>query len=229
MKRNDEIPVEWLISDEIISYPKAIEFMKDRIKKIATKEESELIWLLEHPPLYTAGTSAKQKDLLFANKFEVFNSGRGGQYTYHGPGQRVIYIMLDLTKRKKDIRLFVKTLENWVIKTLDAHNIKGEIRDGRVGVWVKQPEKGINKEAKIAAIGIRLSRWVSFHGISINISPDLSHYDGIVPCGINEHGITSFEDLGHIISMSEVDITLRDKFEKQFGSTIQITNGQNFE
>ncbi len=215
-KRNDDIFVEWLISDKKIDYQSAIDFMQKRVEAIKQGKAKELIWLLEHPPLYTAGTSAKEKDLLNPNKFEIFQSSRGGQYTYHGTGQRVIYVMLDLNKRKKDIRLFVKMLETWVINTLSAFNIKGEIKEGRIGVWVERPEKGINSEEKIAAIGVRISKWVSFHGISINISPDLSHYNGIVPCGINNHGVTSFEDLGHLTSMEQVDIILREEFEKIF-------------
>ncbi len=219
MQRNDKNLTEWLISDELIPYPRAVEFMKARAKEIANGNANELIWLLEHPPLYTSGTSAKQKDLIDPNKFPVFDSGRGGQYTYHGPGQRVIYVMLDLSKRGRDIRSFVKSLEKLVIETLSQFNIKGEIIENRIGVWVERPEKS-NKTDKIAAIGVRVSRWVSFHGISLNISPTLSHYNGIVPCGISDYGITSFEDLGHIISMAQVDLILREKFEQIFGSTL---------
>ncbi len=219
MHRNDKNLTEWLISDELIPYPKAVEFMKARVKEIANGDANELVWLLEHPPLYTSGTSAKQKDLIDPNKFPVFDSGRGGQYTYHGPGQRVIYVMLDLSKRGRDIRAFVKSLEKLIIETLGQFNINGEIIDDRVGVWIRRPEKN-NKADKIAAIGVRVSRWVSFHGISLNISPTLSHYNGIVPCGINDYGITSFEDLGHIISMAQVDLILREKFEQIFGLTL---------
>jgi len=221
--RQDQLPVEWLIGNNPIPYPFALDFMKKRAQDIAKGEANELIWLLEHPPLYTAGTSARQTDLLEPEKFPIFEAGRGGQYTYHGPGQRVAYVMLDLTKRQRDIRALVKSLQAWIIATLANHNIKGEIREDRIGVWVKRPERGKNCEDKIAAIGVRVSRWVSFHGISLNIAPDLSHYNGIVPCGISDYGVTSFEDLGHIISLEEVDISLKEAFEKQFGATKNIT------
>jgi len=221
--RQDKLPAEWLISSNPIPYPFALDFMKKRAQDIARGEANELIWLLEHPPLYTAGTSAKETDLLQPKKLPIFEAGRGGQYTYHGPGQRVVYVMLDLTKRQRDIRALVKFLQAWIIATLANHNIKGEIREDRIGVWVKRPERGKNCEDKIAAIGVRVSRWVSFHGISINIAPDLSHYNGIVPCGISDYGVTSFEDLGHIISLEEVDISLKEAFEKKFGATKNIT------
>jgi len=192
--------------------------MEARVAAIAAGSKSEAVWLLEHPPLYTAGTSARPEDLL-QPRFPVFDAGRGGQYTYHGPGQRVAYVMLDLTQRGRDIRCLVQGLEQWVIDTLAAHNVTGERRDGRVGVWVQRPDKGQGREDKIAAIGVRVRKWVTFHGISLNVSPDLGHYDGIVPCGITDQGVTSLEDLGLLISMAEVDMVLRDRFEALFGPT----------
>ena len=213
--------VEWIIQDGLTDYDTAVEFMEARANAIAAGEAGELIWLVEHPPLYTAGTSAKSKDLVDPDRFPVFASKRGGQYTYHGPGQRVVYVMLDLNKRGRDVRAFVKQLETWVIDTLEQFNIKGEIRDGRVGVWVERPDKpltatGHTAEDKIAAIGIRLRKWVSFHGISINVEPDLSHFTGIVPCGITEHGVTSLVDMGLPVTMDDLDITLRESFSKCF-------------
>ena len=195
--------------------------MEVRAAAIAAGEASERVWLLEHPPLYTAGTSAKPADLVAPDRFEVFKSGRGGQYTYHGPGQRVAYTMLDLNTRGRDVRAFVQQLEHWVIGTLAEFGIDGQIRAGRVGVWVPRPDKapladGTIREDKIAAIGIRLRKWISFHGISVNIDPDLSHYDGIVPCGISDHGVTSFHDLGLPISMADFDLALRAEFPKHF-------------
>lgn len=216
--RSDKAAVEWRVEDEQVAYPQALEAMQKRARDISDDTASEQIWLLEHPPLYTAGTSAKANDLLMPNKLPVFDAGRGGQYTYHGPGQRVAYTMLDLRARGRDIRALVYNLEGWVIDTLEAHNIKGERRAGRIGVWVRRPDRGPDAEDKIAAIGVRVSRWVSFHGISINISPDLTHYEGIVPCGISDHGVTSFEDLGQIVSMEEVDTTLKTTFERRFGA-----------
>jgi len=217
MLRADGIPADWTIADRLVPYPTALETMQERARAIATGEAGEALWLLEHPPLYTAGTSAKSEDLLVPDRFPVFEAGRGGQFTYHGPGQRVVYVMLDLRERERDIRRLVSGLENWVIDTLAAFNIKGEKRDGRIGVWVRRPEKGPFAEDKIAAIGVRVSRWVSFHGISLNVAPDLDHYSGIVPCGISQHGVTSFEDLGHLVSMEEVDLVLKSTFEKHFG------------
>ena len=217
--RTDGRPVQWIISSEPVPYPVALEAMRARAAAIAAGEAEEAIWLLEHPPLYTAGTSAVPEDLL-SDRFPVYDAGRGGQYTYHGPGQRVAYVMLDLTRRGRDIRCLVKGLESWVIDTLAAHNITGERREGRIGVWVQRPDKGALKEDKIAAIGVRVSKWVTFHGISLNVMPDLSHYDGIVPCGISDQGVTSFEDLGQLVSMPEVDSVLRSAFEKQFGPTL---------
>ena len=202
-----------------IAYPVALDAMRTRASAIAAGEANEAIWLIEHPPLYTAGTSAVPADLL-TDRFPVYDAGRGGQYTYHGPGQRVAYVMLDLRERGRDIRNLVQNLEAWVIDTLAEHNIVGERRDGRVGVWVQRPDKGPAREDKIAAIGVRVSKWVTFHGISLNISPDLGHYDGIVPCGITDQGVTSFEDLGLLVSMPEVDSVLRGSFERHFGPTV---------
>lgn len=193
--------------------------MQSHAKAIANGDSEEAVWLVEHPPLYTAGTSARIEDLLSPDRFPVYDAGRGGQFTYHGPGQRVAYVMLDLRERGRDIRCLVSGLENWVIDTLSAFNITGEKREGRIGVWVKRPERGAFAEDKIAAIGVRVSRWVSFHGISLNVSPTLDHYSGIVPCGINEHGVTSLEDLGQIVSLAEVDSVLRARFETHFGPT----------
>ena len=201
--------------------------MEERIADIAADKAAECVWLLEHPPLYTAGTSANPADLVAPDRFDVFETGRGGQYTYHGPGQRIAYVMLDLKRRTQDVRLYVASLEEWIINTLAAHNIKGERREDRVGVWVARPEKGLGVEDKIAAIGIRLRKWVTFHGISINIEPDLSHYSGIVPCGISQHGVTSFVDLGYPVTMEDVDVTLRAEFETLFGPTDQTPQDAN--
>ncbi|MBS3848159.1 lipoyl(octanoyl) transferase LipB [Devosia sp. BSSL-BM10] len=223
LARNDARPVQWVISAEPVPYPVALAAMKARAAAIAAGAAEEAIWLLEHPPLYTAGTSAQPADLL-SDRFEVFDAGRGGQYTYHGPGQRVAYVMLDLTQRGRDIRCLVQGLEDWVVDTLAAHNIKAESKPApRIGVWVKRPEKGVLTEDKIAAIGVRVSKWVTFHGISLNVSPDLGHYDGIVPCGISDAGVTSFEDLGHLVSMPEVDSVLRQTFEARFGPTVDAS------
>jgi lipoyl(octanoyl) transferase len=217
LKRSDGATVEWLISDAPVPYPEALAAMKARAAAIAEGTASEAIWLLEHPPLYTAGTSAERKDLLEPERFPVYDAGRGGEYTYHGPGQRVAYVMLDLRARGRDVRCLVKGLEGWLIDTLSAFNIDGERREGRIGVWVRRPDKGFNREDKIAAIGVRVSRWVTFHGIALNVSPDLSHFGGIVPCGISDQGVTSFEDLGQLVSMPEVDSVLRAAFEHRFG------------
>jgi len=218
LQRDDAGPVEWRIFDRPLDYETALAMMDERVAAIAADAAPEAVWLLEHPPLYTSGTSARPEDLLNP-RFPVYPAGRGGQFTYHGPGQRVAYVMLDLTRRGRDIRCLVQGLEQWVIDTLAAHNISGERREGRVGVWVPRPEKGYAREDKIAAIGVRVRKWVTFHGISLNISPDLSHYDGIVPCGITDQGVTSFEDLGQLASMAEVDSVLRTRFEAIFGST----------
>lgn len=196
--------------------------MEDRVAAIRDGREPELIWLLEHPPLYTAGTSSNAKDLKDSKRFPVYEARRGGQYTYHGPGQRVAYVMLDLSRRGKDVRQFVAQVEDWVIETLNEFNVKGEKRQGRVGVWVVRPDKAPNadgspREDKIAAIGLRIRKWVSFHGISINVEPDLSHFDGIVPCGISDHGVTSLVDLGLPVTLHDVDIALEKSFQRVFG------------
>ena len=213
--------VEWKTSDTLVPYEDAVSFMETRAAQIAAGEADEMIWLLEHPPLYTAGTSAKIEDLTDPDRFPVYPSQRGGQYTYHGPGQRVIYVMLDLNKRGKDVRAFVKKLETWVIATLAEFNVQGEIREGRVGVWVERDDKpltisGHKAEDKIAAIGIRLRKWISFHGISINVEPDLDHFGGIVPCGITDHGVTSLVDLGLPVTMDDLDVALTTTFARLF-------------
>lgn len=223
--RDDGRPAQWIISEGLTDYADALARMKARAAAVATGEAEEAVWLVEHPPLYTAGTSAKPADLLAPDRFPVYEAGRGGQFTYHGPGQRVVYLMLDLRQRGRDIRRYVAALEGWVIDTLAAFNIRGELRDGRIGVWVPRPERGPDREDKIAAIGVRVSRWVSYHGIALNIAPDLSHYDGIVPCGISDRGVTSFEDLGHLVSMEEVDSALRTAFESRFGAAESYQNG----
>ncbi|MBB3808664.1 lipoyl(octanoyl) transferase LipB [Pseudochelatococcus contaminans] len=216
-------PVEWIVSDSPVPYETAVSFMEERVAAIAAGQASEAIWLVEHPPLYTAGTSAQGTDLLDTQGFPVYTTGRGGQYTYHGPGQRVAYVMLDLRRRAAngtpDLRRFVAALEAWVIDTLDAFNIRGERREDRVGVWVRRPEKGEGVEDKIAAIGIRVRRGVTFHGISLNVDPELDHYRGIVPCGIRGFGVTSLVDLGLLVSMSDADLALRAAFEPIFGPT----------
>jgi len=221
---DSEPPVRWLVSEGLTPYPEAIAFMEQEVERIAHGEADELVWLVEHPPLYTAGTSARAQDLLVPNRFPVFETGRGGEYTYHGPGQRVVYIMLDLKRRKRDVRAFVAAIEDSIIRTLDSMNIRGERREDRVGVWVRRPEKpplpnGAESEDKIAAIGIRLRHWVSFHGLSINVEPDLSHFTGIVPCGISGYGVTSLIDLGLPVTMEDVDIRYRQAFEQVFGPT----------
>lgn len=212
--------VEWRISDAPVPYPEAVALMESRVAEIADGGAPELVWLLEHPPLYTSGTSGSAGDLLEA-RFPLFSTGRGGQVTYHGPGQRVAYMMLDLKRRKPDVRAYVAGLEAWIIRTLAAFNVRGERREDRVGVWVSRPDKGPGFEDKIAAIGVRLRRWVSFHGISINVEPDLSHFDAIVPCGVVDprYGVTSLADLGQPVSMMEVDIALRQAFAEVFGPT----------
>ena len=211
--------VEWLISDTPVPYPEAIAVMEARVAGIAAHEAPELVWLLEHPPLYTSGTSGKAGDLLDP-RFPMFTTGRGGQLTYHGPGQRVAYVMLDLKRRQPDVRTFVASLEEWIIRTLLAFNVRGERREDRVGVWVSRPDKGEGFEDKIAAIGVRLRRWVSFHGIAINVELDLRHFDAIVPCGVADprYGVTSLVDLGLPVTVADVDIALRQAFEEVFGS-----------
>ena len=221
--RPDNQAVRWEISEDLIDYETAVSRMEMLAAKIHAGEEMERVWLLEHPPLYSAGTRAKDEDLI-DERFPVFRTGRGGEHTYHGPGQRICYVMLDLTKRTQDVRQFVSALEQWTINSLAALNITGERCEDRVGVWVKRPEKtplpdGTPREDKVAAIGIRLRKWVSFHGISINVEPDLSHYDGIIPCGVQGHGVTSLVDLGIPVSMSELDSILRAEFESVFGPT----------
>jgi lipoyl(octanoyl) transferase len=218
--------VEWRVSDGLTGYEEAVSAMQARAEAIAQGRTSELVWLLEHPPLYTAGTSATAPDVI-DSRFPVFQTGRGGQTTYHGPGQRVAYVMLDLKRRTPDLRRYVATLEEWLIRTLAAFNVRGERREDRVGVWVRRPEKGAGFEDKIAAIGIRVSRWVTLHGIALNVEPDLSHFAGIVPCGVKEarYGVTSLGDLGHIVSLPEVDVMLRREFEALFGPTIDYTVG----
>ena len=220
--RRDGRPVDWKISDSPVPYPTAQKFMDERVRAIAEGTANECIWLLEHPPLYTAGTSASSDDLADPNRFPVYQTGRGGEYTYHGPGQRIAYVMLDLKARDPDVRRFVTALEDWIIATLARFNIRGERRDERVGVWVSRPDKkpsaaDVPAEDKIAAIGIRLRRWVSFHGISLNVDPDLDHYSGIVPCGIRDYGVTSLHDLGIPVTMPEVDMVLREEFRGVFG------------
>ena len=213
--------VEWRISDAPIPYPDAVAAMEARVAEIAAQQAPELVWLLEHPPLYTSGTSGKAGDLLDP-RFPMFETGRGGQLTYHGPGQRVAYVMLDLKRRRPDVRAFVAGLEEWIIRTLAAFNVRGERREDRVGVWVARPDKGPGYEDKIAAIGVRLRRWVSFHGIAINVEPELSHFSAIVPCGVADarYGVTSLVDLGLPVAMEDVDVALRQAFEDVFGATM---------
>ncbi|MGB5905126.1 MAG: lipoyl(octanoyl) transferase LipB [Xanthobacteraceae bacterium] len=214
----DSEPVEWRIASSRVAYPDAVAQMEARAAAIAAGEAPELVWLLEHPPLYTSGTSGHDTDLLDA-RFPLFQTGRGGQLTYHGPGQRVAYLMLDLKRRRPDVRAYVATLEALIIRTLAAFNVKGERREDRVGVWVARPDKGPGHEDKIAAIGVRLKRWVSLHGIAINVEPDLCHFNAIVPCGIADprYGVTSLVDLGHLATMEDVDVALRQAFEELFG------------
>jgi lipoyl(octanoyl) transferase len=211
--------VEWLIADAPVPYPEAVAAMEARVAAIAAHQAPELVWLLEHPPLYTSGTSGRDADLLDP-RFPLFSTGRGGQLTYHGPGQRVAYVMLDLKRRQPDVRAYVAGLEEWIIRTLSAFNVGGERREDRVGVWVRRPDKGAGHEDKIAAIGVRLRRWVSFHGISINVEPDLTHFGAIVPCGVVDprYGVTSLADLGLPVTTEDVDIALRQAFAEVFGS-----------
>ncbi|WP_300395268.1 lipoyl(octanoyl) transferase LipB [Henriciella sp.] len=218
--------VEWAVSPAPVDYEAALAFMERRVRAIRDTGAPELVWLLEHPPLYTAGTSAKPEDLKDAARFPVYDAGRGGQYTYHGPGQRVAYVMLDVAQRGKDVRDFVAKLEAWIIEALDRFNVTGEIRDGRVGVWVDRTQPGgPMREDKIAAIGLRLKRWVSFHGISLNVEPDLSHFTGITPCGISEDGlgVTSLVDLGLPVTMEDADDALKAAFRKVFASGLVET------
>ena len=215
--------MEWKTSPGLVPFPEALAFMEARVAAIAAGEADECLWFLEHPPLYTAGTSAKPQDLTDPDRFPVFDAGRGGQYTYHGPGQRIVYVMLDLNRRGRDVRRFVGALEDWVIATLAEFNVRGERRAGRVGVWVVRPDRAPNadgtaREDKIAAIGVKLRRWVSFHGVSINVEPDLTHFSGINPCGIREHGVTSLVDLGLPVTMTDLDIALRATFDAAFAA-----------
>jgi len=212
--------VEWRIAPGPVPYPDAVAAMESRVAAIAAQTAPELVWLLEHPPLYTSGTSGKVGDLLDP-RFPMFATGRGGQLTYHGPGQRVAYVMLDLKRRRPDVRAYVASLEEWIIRTLSAFNVRGERREDRVGVWVNRPDKGPGHEDKIAAIGVRLRRWVSFHGIAINVEPELKHFSAIIPCGVADarYGVTSLVDLGLPVTMEDVDVALRQAFEEVFGST----------
>ena len=218
-------PAGWQISDNLIPYEHSLAAMDTHAAAIASGEADELVWLLEHPPLYTAGTSAKAGQLIDA-RFPVHEVGRGGQFTYHGPGQRIAYVMLDLKRRTPDVRRYVASLEEWIIRTLAAFNVKGERREERVGVWVRRPDKGDGYEDKIAAIGIRVKRWVTLHGIAINVDPDLSHFGGIIPCGVADqrYGVTSLVDLGLPVTMPEFDMVLRTEFEAVFGATIPVAD-----
>jgi lipoyl(octanoyl) transferase len=208
--------VEWRIDPAPVDYVEAVAAMEERVSRIHAGQAPELVWLLEHPPLYTAGTSARDEDLLQPGRFPVHRTGRGGQYTYHGPGQRVAYVMLDLTRRGRDVRRFVQQLEDWIIRTLATFNVTGERREGRVGIWVPRGEAG--REDKIAAIGVRLRHWVSYHGIAINVEPDLSHFEGIVPCGIEGHGVTSLVDLGLPVTLADLDVALQSTFAEVFAT-----------
>ncbi|MDR5654629.1 lipoyl(octanoyl) transferase LipB [Ruixingdingia sedimenti] len=223
--------MEWRIRDGLVPYEEALAAMEARVAAIAAGTADEAVWLLEHPPLYTAGTSARPEDLVDPGRFPVFAAGRGGQYTYHGPGQRVVYVMLDLNRRGRDVRRLVCALEDWVIATLAEFNVRGERRAGRVGVWVERPDKapgpdGAPREDKIAAIGIKLRRWISFHGISINVEPDLGHFDGIVPCGIRDHGVTSLVDLGLPVTMADLDAALAATFPRYFPEGRIVPGGE---
>lgn len=219
--RSDGRAVEWAASDGYVAYEAAVAAMEARAAAIAAGEAGELVWLLEHPPLYTAGVSAKDGDLLDAARFPVHRSGRGGQFTYHGPGQRVAYVMLDLNHRGRDVRAFVRGLEQWIIGALGEFGVPADVREGRVGVWVERKGPGWSREDKIAAIGVKVRKWVSFHGISLNVEPDLDHFSGIVPCGIADHGVTSLVDLGVPATMAETDEALRANFRRVFGSTTE--------
>ncbi len=213
-------PVEWVVAPGYVPYEDAVAEMEARVALIAAGEAAERVWLLEHPPLYTAGVSAKDDDLIDAGRFPVHRTGRGGQFTYHGPGQRVAYVMLDLNRRGRDVRAFVRGLEQWLIGALDQFGVEADVRDGRVGVWVERKGPGWSREDKIAAIGVKVRRWVSFHGISLNVEPDLDHFGGIVPCGISEHGVTSLLDLGVTASMDEADAALKASFVRIFGAVL---------
>lgn len=217
LARADGRPVEWAVSRGYVPYDAAVAAMEKRVAAIAAGAADEVVWLLEHPPLYTAGVSAKDDDLLAPDRFPVHRTGRGGQFTYHGPGQRVAYVMLDLNQRGRDVRGFVHGLEDWIIGALDRFGVEAGMREGRVGVWVERKGAGWSREDKIAAIGVKVRKWVSFHGISLNVEPDLDHFGGIVPCGITEHGVTSLVDLGVLATMDEADDALKSSFQRVFG------------
>ena len=219
--RADGRPAEWAVSERHVGYEAAVAAMEARAAAIAAGEAGELVWLLEHPPLYTAGVSSKDGDLLDTARFPVHRSGRGGQFTYHGPGQRVVYVMLDLNQRGKDVRTFVRGLEQWIIGALGEFGVPADVREGRVGVWVERKGPGWAREDKIAAIGVKVRKWVSFHGISLNVEPDLDHFSGIVPCGIVQHGVTSLVDMGVPATMAEADEALRTSFRQVFGPTTE--------
>ena len=204
---------EWQVSDGLVPYPDALKAMEDRVEAIHVRSASELIWLLEHPPLITSGTSARAEDLVDPDRFPVYSAGRGGQYTYHGPGQRIAYVMLDLRRRGQDLRRYIHQLEEWIIQTLEAFDIQGERREGRVGIWVVRPD---GREEKVAAIGVRVRRWITYHGLSINLAPDLEHFSSIVPCGISGHGVTSIRELGRQVTMATLDTVMREKFGAVF-------------
>ena len=210
--------LEWRVAQGLQPYPESVAFMEERATQIADGRARELVWLVEHPPIYTAGTSARASDLL-EPRFPVFETGRGGQYTYHGPGQRVGYVMLDLRHRGMDVRRFVQGLEEWLIRALASFNVKGERREGRVGIWVKNG----SREEKIAAIGVRVRRWVTYHGVALNVDPDLGHFSGIVPCGIREHGVTSLTALGLPVTMADADVALRSAFGEVFGVSADVS------
>lgn len=223
----DPGPVDWIISDAPVDYPRAVDVMERRVAEIRAGRAPEAVWLLEHAPIYTAGTSADPTELIDSGRFPIYDSGRGGRYTYHGPGQRVAYVMLDLKHRGGDVRRYVRDLEQWMIDTLAAFAVIGERRDERIGIWVSRgaPANPLHREDKIAAIGVRVRQWVAYHGISLNVEPDLTHFDGIVPCGISEHGVTSLWDLGLTPTMPEVDVVLRERFERVFGRNTVSARG----
>lgn len=221
LHRADARPVEWARSDGYVGYPEAVAAMEARAAAIAEGSAPELLWLLEHPPLYTAGVSARDDDLLDAGRFPVHRTSRGGQFTYHGPGQRVAYVMLDLNARGRDVRAFVRGLEQWIIGALDRFNVEADVREGRVGVWVERKGPHWSREDKIAAIGVKVRKWVSFHGISLNVEPDLTHFGGIVPCGIQEHGVTSLVDLGVPATLDDADEALKQSFREVFGDVVE--------
>ena len=222
LHRADGQAVEWVVAEGLVDYETAVAEMETRVAAIAAGEAAERVWLLEHPPLYTAGVSSKDGDLLDAGRFPVHRTGRGGQFTYHGPGQRVAYVMFDLTARGKDVRGFVRGLEAWIIGALAEFGVEAGVREGRVGVWVERKGPGWSREDKIAAIGVKVRRWVSFHGISLNVEPDLDHFGGIVPCGIADHGVTSLVDLGRPVTMDEADAALKASFERVFGRVLTL-------